>query len=159
MRNISDKTVEEIKTHVSRSVTLFFLRKSCLYETMWKNTVEPDRSQIKIWRVRVACWIAKATHKHTQKKKIYIYNTDCFSATTMVTFTPKFPVCLDIISGVLEVSVLLAPGAALLWRHVSVLPRKKYYFLETLSTNRPSDATPYPTRKTISSNGAILPRF
>jgi len=73
MRNISDKTVEEIKTHVSRSVTLFFLRKSCLYETMWKNTVEPDRSQIKIWRVRVACWIAKATHKHTQKKKIYIY--------------------------------------------------------------------------------------
>ena len=77
----------------------------------------------------------------------------------MVTFTPKLPVCLDICSGVLEVSVLLAHGAALFWRHVPVLLRTEYYFLETLSTNRPSDATPYPTRKMISSNGAILPKF
>jgi hypothetical protein len=28
---------------------------------MWRNLVEPDRSQMAIWRIRIACWIPKAT--------------------------------------------------------------------------------------------------
>jgi len=28
---------------------------------MWKNTVEPDRSQTTIWRMNIVCWISKAT--------------------------------------------------------------------------------------------------
>jgi len=28
---------------------------------MWKNTVEPDRPQSTIWRMRIACWITHAT--------------------------------------------------------------------------------------------------
>jgi len=28
---------------------------------MWKNMVELDRSQMKIWCMRIACWIPKAT--------------------------------------------------------------------------------------------------
>jgi hypothetical protein len=27
---------------------------------MWKNVVKPDRSQMTIWRMRIACWIPKA---------------------------------------------------------------------------------------------------
>jgi len=33
---------------------------------MWKNVVEPDRPQIKTWRMRIACWIPKATNTHLQ---------------------------------------------------------------------------------------------
>ena len=29
---------------------------------MWKNVLELDRPQIKIWRTRIACWIPKATN-------------------------------------------------------------------------------------------------
>jgi len=33
---------------------------------MWKNTVETDSPQMKIWRMRVACWIPKATNTHSE---------------------------------------------------------------------------------------------
>jgi len=33
---------------------------------MWENTAEPDKSHMTIRRIRIACWITKATHKHTQ---------------------------------------------------------------------------------------------
>ena len=33
---------------------------------MWKNIVEPDRPQITIWRMRIACWISKATDSHSE---------------------------------------------------------------------------------------------
>jgi hypothetical protein len=32
----------------------------------WKNIVERGRPQMTIWRMRVACWIPKATNKHTK---------------------------------------------------------------------------------------------
>ena len=32
---------------------------------MWKNVVERGRPRMTIWRVRIACWIPKATHSHT----------------------------------------------------------------------------------------------
>jgi hypothetical protein len=35
---------------------------------MWKNTVELDRPQTTIWRMRIACWIPKATN--TQSKYV-----------------------------------------------------------------------------------------
>jgi hypothetical protein len=50
---------------------------------MCKITVEPDRSQITRWRMRVACWITKATKTH----KLLIFYTHCFSAATMITRT------------------------------------------------------------------------
>jgi hypothetical protein len=49
------KAVEKTKTHILCSIT--FLKKSCLYEKMWKNTVERGRPQMKIWRMRIACWM------------------------------------------------------------------------------------------------------
>jgi len=30
-----------------------------------KNTVQPERQQITIWRMRIACWIPKATNTVT----------------------------------------------------------------------------------------------
>jgi hypothetical protein len=30
-------------------------------EIMWKNMVEPDRPQMTIWRMRIACWTPKTT--------------------------------------------------------------------------------------------------
>ena len=31
-----------------------------------KNTVEPTRPQITIWRMHMACWIPKATNTHSE---------------------------------------------------------------------------------------------
>jgi len=32
---------------------------------MWKNIVEHSRPQMTIWHKHIACWITKATHRHT----------------------------------------------------------------------------------------------
>jgi hypothetical protein len=53
---------EKIKTHILRSV-IFFLNRA-IYEVKWKNIVKLDRSQIRIWCTRIACWISKATNKY-----------------------------------------------------------------------------------------------
>ena len=37
-----------------------------IYEIMWKNTVELDRPQMTIWRMRIACWIPKAKNTHSE---------------------------------------------------------------------------------------------
>ena len=44
----------------------FFLKTRAFYEIMWKSIVEPDRPQITIWRMRIACWIPKATDTHSE---------------------------------------------------------------------------------------------
>jgi len=62
MRNVSDKFVDKITTHIPCSVFFF---KSC-YEITWKNTAEPDRSQMIIWRMNIACWIPNATGAHSE---------------------------------------------------------------------------------------------
>ena len=43
----------------------FFSKIVPINEIMWRNTVEPDMPQITIWRVRIACWIHKATNTHS----------------------------------------------------------------------------------------------
>jgi len=37
-----------------------------VYEIMWKNMVEPDRPQMTIRRMRIACWITKATDTQSE---------------------------------------------------------------------------------------------
>ena len=37
-----------------------------VYEIMWENTVEPGRPQMTIWRMRITCWIPKATNTHSE---------------------------------------------------------------------------------------------
>ena len=73
------KSVENIKTQISYSIT--FSNNSAVCEIKCKNTVEPDRSQMTIWRMRIACWVPKATTTHK------ICNTYCHSTATMVVRT------------------------------------------------------------------------
>ena len=64
MRNISDKVLEKIKTHILYSVT--FSEIGAFYEIVWKNFVEWSRPEMTICGMRIACWIPKATNTHIQ---------------------------------------------------------------------------------------------
>ena len=56
--------VEKIKTHLMFN-KFFFPKYRAVYEINWKNIVQSDRRQITIWRMRIACWITKATNTNT----------------------------------------------------------------------------------------------
>jgi len=58
------KVVKKIKKHILRSI--LFSEGRAFYEIMWKNNVEPDRPRMKIWRMRIACWINKASKTHSE---------------------------------------------------------------------------------------------
>ena len=53
MRNFSDKIIYKFQTHILCSITFIENRYVC--EIMWKNTVELGRTQMVIWRMRIAC--------------------------------------------------------------------------------------------------------
>ena len=63
MRNVSS-VLEKIKTHILCSFNNFFFLNRAVYE-MWKNIVQPARPQTKMWRMRIACCIPKATNTHS----------------------------------------------------------------------------------------------
>ena len=42
----------------------FFFENCAFYKIMWENIVKPDRPQITIWRMRIACWITKTRDTH-----------------------------------------------------------------------------------------------
>ena len=47
----------------------FFSKNLALYEITWKNMEKPETTDDNIIRrLRVACWITKATHKHTHSE-------------------------------------------------------------------------------------------
>jgi hypothetical protein len=65
MENISGNSFRENQnTHFMLSNFFFSNRTVC--ETMWKNTVQPDRPQIKIWLMGISFWIPKATNTHSK---------------------------------------------------------------------------------------------
>ena len=41
--------------------------------TMWKDIVEPDRPQMTIWRMRIACWIPKATNTLSEYLMVSVF--------------------------------------------------------------------------------------
>jgi hypothetical protein len=59
------KEIEKIKTYFTIS-NIFFFENRALYDIMWKHLVEPCRPQRNIWRIRIACWITKATNTESQ---------------------------------------------------------------------------------------------
>ena len=60
MRNISDKRCKDNQN--TNFVCSFFSR--AVDSIMWKNTAQPDRLQMTIWRMRTACWIRRTTYIH-----------------------------------------------------------------------------------------------
>ena len=61
------KVVEKIKTHILCSVTSPTPPENrAVNEIMWKNIVDPDRPQMLIRLMRVACWVRKNTETLTR---------------------------------------------------------------------------------------------
>jgi hypothetical protein len=95
------KVVEKIKTHILRSITLFFLENRAVYNTeKFIGAGEAGNDNV-IQSMRFACWVSKATRArtrvrlrtHTHKRNrarahththIEICNIYCFSTATMV---------------------------------------------------------------------------
>jgi len=48
------------------NVLSIFPENRALYEITWKNTAEPGRPQMKIWHMRIVCWIPKATDANSE---------------------------------------------------------------------------------------------
>jgi len=66
MRNVSDKSCRENpNTHFTFN-NFFPPENRAVYEIMWKNIVQRGRPQMTIWRMRIACWITKATNTHSE---------------------------------------------------------------------------------------------
>ena len=66
------KVVEEIKKHILFSVTL----KKKSYP-LWDKVEEfcrAGRPQMTIWRMRIACWIPKATNTHSEYVMLLIFH-------------------------------------------------------------------------------------
>jgi hypothetical protein len=44
----------------------FFPENRAVYAILWENMAEPDKPQITIWRMRVACRMTKAINAHSE---------------------------------------------------------------------------------------------
>ena len=65
MRHALDRLVEKIKTHVVWSIAFFF-ENHAFYEIIWKNIVQPDRTQMTIWRMHIAYFVSQGTDTHSE---------------------------------------------------------------------------------------------
>jgi len=54
---------------------------------MWKNMEESDRPQMKIWRMRIACWMHKAINAHVSICNTYSFSTESMDARTSLGVT------------------------------------------------------------------------
>jgi len=84
------KVVDKIKTRILCSI-IFFSWRSCRSWDNVVNTAQPDMPQMTLWGKRIACWIPKAPHTHTQSHSEYV-NT-AFPLWTMVA-TTRLNICL-----------------------------------------------------------------
>ena len=67
MKNVLDKRFREYQCTLLCSK--FSFENPAVYEIMWKNTVQPDKPRMTVWRMRIACWIPKATDIHSEYVK------------------------------------------------------------------------------------------
>jgi len=44
-----------------------------VYEIMWKNIIQVDRTQMTTWRMRIACQITKSTNIHSGYVIIFVF--------------------------------------------------------------------------------------
>jgi len=74
-----EKVVEKIKTHI---MSIPFLENYAVNEKMWKNIAQRDRPQMTTWRMRIVCWITKATPHHRQSlvRKVRTPRTAAFTS-------------------------------------------------------------------------------
>jgi hypothetical protein len=65
MRNFSDKRCRE-NQNMYFVFNNFFFENNTIFGLIWKNTVEPGSQQVKIWRMRIACWAPTSTNAHPE---------------------------------------------------------------------------------------------
>ena len=63
MKNVSDEVQEKIKTYFVYNP---FFSKISQFMRMWKNTGDGHNPHTTVWRMRIACWIPKATIAHSE---------------------------------------------------------------------------------------------
>jgi hypothetical protein len=73
MRCVSDKSRRENENTQFTFNIFFFFKNRVVYEIMWKNIVQPARPQTTIWRIRIACWIPKATNTLSDYVKLVAF--------------------------------------------------------------------------------------
>jgi hypothetical protein len=66
MRNVLGKSCRELQKNTFLCSITFFPENRAVYEIMWKNIAEPGRPHMTRWRMRIACWTAKATNTHSR---------------------------------------------------------------------------------------------
>jgi hypothetical protein len=92
------KVAQNTKTHCKFNNVF---PKIVLLMTMWKNMAEPDRLQM-TWRMRIACWITKATHahthththSHTQNMKYLLFDNNNGDANATLWYVYTYIVCV-----------------------------------------------------------------
>jgi hypothetical protein len=65
MRNVSDKSCRGNQNTHFKFNNFFFLNRA-VYVMMWKNMVQPGRTYMTIWRMRIACCIPKAKNTYSE---------------------------------------------------------------------------------------------
>jgi hypothetical protein len=58
------KVIEKFKIHII--FQYFFFENRAVYEIMWKNAVQPDRTQMTTRRTRSARWISNTANTHSE---------------------------------------------------------------------------------------------
>ena len=59
------RSAKHKQKHVLCSIYIFFKNRA-VYDVMWKNMIEPDRSHMHVLHMRIACCITKATNTHLE---------------------------------------------------------------------------------------------
>jgi hypothetical protein len=66
-KKLKDVITSSMSTIVDRTCYYFFcFENHAVYEIMWENLVEPGSSHMKIWGMRIAFWLPKATNTHSE---------------------------------------------------------------------------------------------
>jgi hypothetical protein len=66
---ILQEIVEKLETHILCSNPFFFEHRA-VYEIMWKNRLQLDRSRMTVWRMPITCRILEATDTHSEYVKL-----------------------------------------------------------------------------------------
>ena len=98
--------VEEKKNTFCFQICFFVNR--TVYEEMWRNIAERDRTQTTIWRMCIACWITKATHP-TKLRNNYVFFTEQIAARTRLIIALCIHSCLVKFPDVINIPVWILP--------------------------------------------------
>ena len=81
LRNVSERSCTENKTHISCPVSPS-PKKSAIYEKMWNNIVELGGPQMTVWCIWIECWIPMAKNTHSEHVILIEFSTATMCALT-----------------------------------------------------------------------------